>query len=254
MPTIKLKDYSFSYHERNILNGINLSIKENMTVGIIGLSGSGKTTLLKRISGIETGTGKEKGSMLVDNMSPEAYLKKRVTSYMFQEPTLIPYLNIKENIEFPLRALEIEINNNLTRHYLELIGLIDYQQYLPKQLSGGMKTRVALARSFISKPKLMMLDEPFSSLDIGWQMDLYNKLQLFQSETLSTILLVTHNIIEALYLCNNIYILGRSGKIINQIDIEDELPRKYDLRETSFNLKNYYDMIWETLEKDKSIK
>jgi len=251
MPEINIYNYSYKYAAKPILNKIDLDINVNTSVAIVGLSGCGKSTLLKRISGIEPKLGFESGNIQIDKMLPEQYLDTKQTSFMFQEPTLLPNLNVKENLEFPLNALNLPNNEISVNHYLDLIGLQDFKYFLPNKLSGGMKTRVALARSFISKPKLLLLDEPFSSLDIGWQIDLYNKLNLLKAEISSTLILVTHNIIEALYLCNTVYVLGKSGEFIQKIQINQDLPRTYPLKETAFRSKIEFDLIWQTLETDK---
>ncbi|MBK7233551.1 MAG: ATP-binding cassette domain-containing protein [Saprospiraceae bacterium] len=138
---------------------------------------------------------------------------------MFQEATLMPHLTVRENIELPLKIK----GSNSPQKIAELIkavGLEEYANYLPQQLSGGMKTRVALARAFVTEPELLLLDEPFSALDIGWKSDLYKRLvSLFHT----TLVIVTHDVQEAILLADEIIVLNRKGSIETKYPVNSAL-------------------------------
>lgn len=209
---IHTKDISFHYTEgKQVLQNISFDLAKGKTLAIVGASGCGKSTLLRILSGIlpYTTNNSLPGTLLVDNQTPDQYRQTGKLAFMFQEATLLPHLTVKENIELPLK---IKGSNEPQKgaDLLKAVGLEEYATYLPKQLSGGMKTRVALARAFVTEPELLLLDEPFSALDIGWKSDLYKRLvSLFHT----TVIIVTHDVQEAILLADEIIVLNRKGSI-----------------------------------------
>jgi ABC-type nitrate/sulfonate/bicarbonate transport system ATPase subunit len=212
---LKIKDISFSYvSDIQVLGNISFSIEKGKTLAIVGASGCGKSTLLRIISGILPNDKRNilQGTICVDSQTPDNYRQTGKLAFMFQEATLMPNLTVKENITLPLR---INGNKPLQKvdSLIKVVGLEEATNYLPKQLSGGMKTRVALARSFITNPELLLLDEPFSSLDIAWKSKLYVELEKLRQLTDTTIVIVTHDVQEALLLSNHIIVLNSLGTI-----------------------------------------
>jgi ABC-type nitrate/sulfonate/bicarbonate transport system ATPase subunit len=141
------------------------------------------------------------------------------------------------------------ISKDIVSLILNLVGLTDFQQLYPKQLSGGMRTRASLARTMITFPKLLLLDEPFSSLDINWKTHLYNDLFNLSEVSNSAFVIVTHDIIEALTLSNNIVIIGEKGNMIKHIQIKEALPR--NVAETIHLLNDKYMEIYHTILDEK---
>jgi NitT/TauT family transport system ATP-binding protein len=212
---LQLKDVGFSYGhntDKKVLSGISFSIEKGRTLAIVGASGSGKSTILRLIAGIlPIQDDKATGEILIDGKTPSNYLKEGKLSFMFQKPALFPNLTVRENIELPLKINQDAIG---AEKLIEAVGLKEYQNYLPKRLSGGMKTRVSLARSFVTNPELLLLDEPFSSLDVAWKDFLYSELNQLKKNLNTTVVLVTHDIEEAIRLADNIVCLGINGQII----------------------------------------
>lgn len=220
---IKLTNIFFAYPDKPVLKDINLSIERGESISVIGASGSGKSTLLRILSGILPTQSNEKlkGELLIDDKVPGEYVKSGQLSLMFQDPSLIPHMTVKENIGFPLK-IRGEKQPLLVEELIQKIGLEKDADLLPKELSGGMKTRVALARSFVTNPDLLLLDEPFSALDVGLQLKLYKELEQLRNEYKTTVILVTHDIEEALLLSDRIAVLGKDGKLIKVESIDTD--------------------------------
>lgn len=212
---LKIKNISFGYHsEKKILQNISFNLQKNETLSIVGASGCGKSTLLRIISGILPNSKNNilHGQVSINDQTPDEYRETGKLGFMFQEATLMPNLTVKENIAFPLKIKGTN-NNAKVSELLETVGLTEYSSYLPKDLSGGMKTRVALARSFITGPELLLLDEPFSALDISWKSKLYIELEKLREKYHTTVVFVTHDVQEALLLSNDVLVFSKSGEI-----------------------------------------
>ena len=192
------KNLSKSFGNLKVLENFSLSVEKGKITCILGESGSGKSTLLNCIANL---TDVDKGE--VD--------KKVKCSYAFQKPNLFPNLTVKENL------LLVNSDEKVVENALEFFSILDKKNSYPKHLSGGQLQRVSLARAFIFSHDIILLDEPFSSLDIGLKMNLIEKIKLMQKEKSDTILLVTHNISEAVTIADRIIILSK-GKIVCDID------------------------------------
>jgi sulfonate transport system ATP-binding protein len=192
---------------------VSFSIQEGETVGILGTSGCGKSTLLRVLSGLD----KE-----FDGEIKIAEVGRTPIGMIFQEPRLMPWLTVKENILFGNKDVKkVEVQD-----YLDLVGLTDFGDYYPKDLSGGMAQRTAIARALIGQPGVLLLDEPFSALDAFTKMQLQDLLLKIQKKRLSTMVIVTHDIDEALYLCDRIFILGgQPGYLQAELTVEVTKPR-----------------------------
>jgi len=221
---IEIQNITFGYDKsRNIINDLSLNSNDDKVVAIVGVSGCGKSTLMRLISGlivIEKDNFFE-GKITVNELSPVEYRQRGKLSFMFQEPALLPNLSVYENIALPFRIKGILNSQEKVDAVIETVGLTAFKNYLPKSLSGGMKTRVSLARSFITQPELLLLDEPFSALDVAWKTEIYEELKTLKEKFNTTVLFVTHNIDEALALSNKVLILGVDGNIIKDYVVSD---------------------------------
>lgn len=215
---------TFSQNQEKVtkaISDISLSVNENEFVSILGPSGCGKTTLLRIISGLLQPSS---GSITKDNINEQNYLK-----FVFQEynKSLFPWLSVYDNVAFGLKLdrkkSKSEIRTEVNK-FLSLVNLNSYQKHYPWELSGGMQQRVAIARALICKPKLLLMDEPFGSLDALSRFDLENDLLQLWKDFKLTIVFVTHDIEEAIYLSDRVIILSASPSVIIE-DIAIELPR-----------------------------
>lgn len=202
-------------NEQAGFKNINFSVHKGEIIGILGTSGCGKSTLLRVLSGLDTNY---EGKIAAENE------KKNNIGMMFQEPRLLPWLSVKKNISFGLPKEERSTNKYQT--YVDLVGLTGFEKHFPKDLSGGMAQRTAIARALITDPEVLLLDEPFSALDAFTKMQLQDLLLSIWEKKQTTMLLVTHDIDEALYLCDRIFILkGQPGEIFAEVNVEKPKPR-----------------------------
>ena len=237
---IELKNISHIYTEKKFsIKDINLNINKGEVVAILGPSGCGKSTLLKIISGLVIPT---KGDVLIND--------KKVTGpsndqgFVFQDFSLFPWLTVEQNIKFSFK--NIKKISNLSDDYfnklLKITGLEFYRDTYPKDLSGGMKQRVALARTLASNPEVLLMDEPFGSLDTQTKSYLHDFFHIIHEEIPKTTVFVTHDIEEALYLADRIIIFSPApGKIIETINIPFLKKRIPDIKysEEFQRLKKY---------------
>lgn len=203
------------------LQDINLNIEEGSFISIIGGSGCGKSTLLRIIGGLER---QYEGSVLVDGKPVEKASREK--GFIFQDHRLLPWLTVKENIRFSLPSQEKK-NESLIQENIDLVGLTGFENALPNQLSGGMAQRVAVARALANKPKVLLLDEPFGALDAITKIHLQEEMLNIWKKEKITMIIVTHDIDEAIYLGNQVVVMSpRPGKIKKIQKIELGTPRK----------------------------
>lgn len=210
---------------------LSFELKSGEAIAIVGSSWCWKSTLLKILAwiiskknGHYSWTAKINGINIFEDKNIFETNKGKI-GMMFQDPSLLPHLTVEENIKFPLEILKKKLKKNDIENILEKIDMTKYKEYLPAQLSWGMKTRVALARTFICQPSLLLLDEPFASLDIDRRVKIYDEVLSLKKDTGTTIILVTHNIQEALFFANTIIVITKHKKN-HTITIEEPLPRK----------------------------
>ncbi len=202
----------------DVLDHINLVATPGEILAILGPSGCGKSTLLRLVAGLDTATS---GTVSVDN-SPVNGIDARC-SVVFQEPRLLPWRTVKGNVRLGVRNSQ---STNEIDTWLALVGLADFSGYLPKEISGGMAQRTALARALIGHPGVLLLDEPFASLDALTRMQMQDLMVEVTAQIGTTVLLVTHDVDEALYLADRIIVLGGRGQgIVESISIESPRPR-----------------------------
>ena len=220
---LKVENLSFSYGDRKILENINLSLGEGELVSLLGISGSGKTTLFSLIAGL---LKPQSGRILLKGEDITA--SSGHISYMMQKDLLLPYRSIEDNVILPLLLKGTSQKNarEEVQGLFDTFGIPGTQKKYPAQLSGGMRQRAALLRTYLFSKEMALLDEPFSALDAltkeelhGWYMDMMEKLHM-------SVLFITHDIDEAILLSDRIYIMaGQPGGIRGEIRISEQKPR-----------------------------
>lgn len=208
---IKINNLNKSYGELEVFHNLNIDFNENRITGILGSSGCGKTTLLNIISG------------LVDYDSGDINgVNTKSISYIFQEPRLLEWMTVRGNIEFVLREkYDKEEYTKIIDEILKLVNLYDFVNYIPSQLSGGMKQRVSIARAFAYPSKILLMDEPFKGLDINLKRSLINSFIDLWTHKKKTVIFISHDIDEMLMICEEIYILGSNPtQVIEEIKID----------------------------------
>lgn len=210
------------------LSGIDLEVARGEFVCVVGGSGCGKTTLLRIIGGLEP---KFDGSVLIEDRSIAGPGTDR--GFVFQEHRLLPWLNVHDNVAFGLAELSAAKRNQIVEHYLALVGLTEFAQRYPHQLSGGMAQRVAIARALATRPRVLLLDEPFGALDALTRIRMQQEiLRIWEAER-TTMMLVTHDIDEAIYLADRVVIMSsQPGRIRNIVPVD--LPRPRDRSDYGF--------------------
>ena len=208
---------------RQILKDVNLSVFRGEFVSILGASGCGKTTLLRLIAGLDPVQG---GKIVLDGEPVQGPDSKR--GYVFQQGCLFPWLTVEDNIAMGLKIRRVyKQNKDKVHEFIEKIGLAGFEKNFPHQISGGMAQRVAIARALINDPEILLLDEPMGALDSFTRADIQNLLLELRKERNTTMILVTHDIDEALYLSDRIVIMTpRPGRISEVLEIHDSFPRE----------------------------
>ncbi len=227
------------------LSQLDLSIHEGEFISFLGPSGCGKSTALRMVAGLGEAT---KGKVEVFGQNPKDLIRNsNDIAYVFQDSNLLPWRTVLDNVVLPLelRGSNKNTRKEIAMRVLEMVGLKDYLKSYPRQLSGGMKMRVSIARALAAKPKLLLMDEPFAALDEmtrqSLQMDL---LDIWKKEH-TTILFVTHNVYEAVYLSSKIAVMSaRPGRLASQIDVDLPYPR--DRVNSAFT--EYVDLASQSLE------
>lgn len=223
---LKIDDVRRTYGDAIALDGVSLDVAPGEIVCLLGPSGCGKTTMLRVVSGIERPTS---GRVLINDWEvagPTRYVppEERAVGLMFQDFALFPHLNILDNVAFGLRSLPADVREKAARAILERVGLAGFADAYPSTLSGGQQQRVALARAIVPRPAVMLMDEPFSGLDIQLRDAMQEETLALLRETRATSLIVTHNPEEAMRLGDRIVVMNK-GRIVQQ-GTTDALYRK----------------------------
>jgi NitT/TauT family transport system ATP-binding protein len=206
------------------LENVSLDIAKGEFLCILGASGCGKSTLLSLVAGLDTVTS---GSIRIADGRP---------AVMFQEPALLPWLTVRRNVELPMRLhkLDTERRNQTVNRLLAMVGLIDFADHRPHQLSGGMRQRCALARALAQDSELLLMDEPFAALDALTRDQLHDDLNRIWQETGKTIIFVTHNVREAVRLGDRVVLMTpRPGRVAQTWEVDIVRPRELDSFEVS---------------------
>lgn len=210
------KSFTVDGQKVDVLKDINLEVQEGEFIAIVGHSGCGKSTLLKIIAGLEKN---DTGLVTVDGKEVNGPGMDR--GMIFQEHRLFPWMSIEKNVQLGLKGLSKEEKTKLSNQYLELVKLSEFKKAYPSQLSGGMSQRAAIARSLVSQPEVLLLDEPFGALDALTKIELQEELLKIRERFHNTMLMVTHDIEEAVYLADRIVVMSaRPGGIKDVIKVE----------------------------------
>ncbi len=205
------------------LADINLSLDDGEFVSVVGASGCGKSTLLRIVAGLEPASG---GELVLDNAPLLGPGKDR--GMVFQQYTLYPWLSAQDNVEFGLRHLPKKQRADVARRFLDVVGLVDFARSYPFQLSGGMQQRVAIARALALKPSILLMDEPFGALDAQTRSLMQELLLSIWERDRLSVLFVTHDIDEAIFLADRICVLAtKPGRVRELIDVPLPRPRDF---------------------------
>jgi NitT/TauT family transport system ATP-binding protein len=213
-----------------ILDNLNLAVAQGEFVTLIGPSGCGKSTLLKLIASLSPITA---GTISVDNLTP--CQAREEMAFIFQEPTLLPWRTVLRNVELPLavKGMDRAQRREIALKMLKLVGLSHVPNHYPRQLSGGMKMRVSIARALTLFPKILLLDEPFGALDEMTRDRLNEQLLAIRQAQKFTAFFVTHSVAEAVFLSSQIVVLSANpGRIHQRIAVPFPYPRTVATRET----------------------
>jgi sulfonate transport system ATP-binding protein len=203
------------------LEKFSATINVGEIVAIIGGSGCGKSTLLRAVSGLDPASS---GHVVLDGVTIAAPHAK--IGIIFQEPRLLPWLSVADNIGFGLGDLSADVRRTRIAHALTKVGLADKANAWPRELSGGQAQRVAIARALVPQPEVLLLDEPFSALDAFTRRDLQDHLLELWAETRPTLVLVTHDVDEAVVLADRVFVMRpRPGRLFEEIQISLGRPR-----------------------------
>jgi NitT/TauT family transport system ATP-binding protein len=225
------------------LDGIDLDVPDGQFVSVVGPSGCGKSTLLSLVAGLRQPSS---GTVRCDGEPVTAPMPRKI-GMIFQEANLLPWLSAIDNVAFPLKLRRVPRpeRREAAARMLELTGLAGFEDRLPHQLSGGMKQRVAIARGLVQNPAVLLMDEPFASLDEQTRMVLGDELLRIWSETEKTVLFVTHSLNEAVYLADRVIVLSaRPGRVVDDVPVDLPRPRSFAMT-SSERFGSLKERIWQ---------
>ncbi|MBA4382863.1 MAG: sulfonate ABC transporter ATP-binding protein, partial [Sideroxydans sp.] len=214
---------SKKYQQHEVLKNVSLNIKQGQIISLVGKSGCGKSTLLRLIAGLDVDYS---GSIAI--RGKHVKLHDSEVGFIFQEPRLFPWLTVAENVGF--EEGKAGAKHPRVNELLEEVGLLGKNDFYPKQLSGGMAQRVAIARGLFSRPSVLLLDEPFSAVDAFTKMRLQDLLRNIATHHHTTLLFVTHDIEEAVYLSDRVCVMQANPGTIREV-VNIDLPRQRDRRD-----------------------
>lgn len=225
IPVINLSSVHKRYGGTYALKDINLSIGTGEFVSLLGPSGCGKSTALGIIAGLGSPTA---GHVTIMNGDSKEGRRPGDLAFVFQDATLMPWRSVEANVAVPLEMLRVSKRERRerVREVLRLVGLENVSRQLPKSLSGGMKMRVSIARALVSRPQILLMDEPFGALDEITRQNLHQELLALWQHIQMTVIFVTHNVFEAVYLSTRIVVMGSNpGRIVKTLNNPIPFPR-----------------------------
>ncbi|WP_188190015.1 ABC transporter ATP-binding protein [Nonomuraea sp. SYSU D8015] len=223
-----VKTYPMKEGTFTALDHVSLDIADREFVTVVGPSGCGKSTLMSMAAGLVEPTS---GEVLVDGVPVPGPGPDR--GVIFQQYALFPWLTVRKNVEFGLKLMELPADERRRRaeHAIELVGLSDFADALPKTLSGGMKQRCAIARAYAVNPQVLLMDEPFGALDALTRVQLQDQLLDTWSQEQRTVMFITHDVDEAVYLARRVVVMAaRPGRIQQIVDVDLPYPRTEEMR------------------------
>ncbi len=231
-PTITLNHVSKQYPNGTVaLQDMTLAVQPSQFVSLVGPSGCGKSTVLKIIAGLSQQTS---GQIQWGPQGNQKALGR--LAFVFQEPALMPWATVMDNVRLPLKLKGLSPQNTDPDIHkaLDLVHLTGFERSYPRELSGGMRMRASIARALVTKPQMLLMDEPFGALDEITRSKLNSDLLDLWRQKMWTVLFVTHNIYEAVYLSNRVIVMAsRPGRVIADIPIEEPYPRTEEFRTSS---------------------
>jgi len=240
-PRLGIRGIGRDFRTRNgvthAVSGVDLDIQRGEFVALIGRSGCGKTTLLRMIGGLlppSSGSIEVDGKNLWNGQSVDSSASTKL-GFVFQESNLFPWFSVLDNIALPMkiRGVGTAERRERARELADLVGLGGFEKSYPRELSGGMRQRAAIARALSTKPDLLLMDEPFGALDALTRERMNLELQRIVLETTSTVVFVTHDIPEAVFLADRVvHMTPRPGRINQVLDVTEAKPRSVDIQTT----------------------
>jgi len=243
-PEISIRGVSKSYGRVQALETVSLEVAPSTIVSVVGPSGCGKTTLLHLVAGL---IDPSDGVITVGGMSPRELRGLGKIGLIFQDEALLPWRSVAENVRLPLDLLPARATQGSRDigPLLDLVGLSSFAQALPRQLSGGMRRRVSIARALVTRPAILLLDEPFGALDEPLRQRLMMELEQIWLEEATTALLVTHSVSEAVFLSDRVLVFSAGpGSILASVEISVPRPRG-DSFVKSGEYHHFHDQIME---------
>jgi NitT/TauT family transport system ATP-binding protein len=242
IPSITLSNVSKVYSNGTVaLQDLNLTINEGQFVSLLGPSGCGKSTVLRIIAGL--------GKMSTGQLYWGENRTKQRLAFVFQEAALMPWATVEDNVRLPLKLSGLP-KSEMAKTVTETLRMVDLQGFehcYPRELSGGMKMRVSIARALVTKPEVLLMDEPFGALDEMTRSRLNSDLLDLWQQKQWTVIFVTHNIYEAVYLSNRVVVMAaRPGRVVADVAIDVDYPRSEDFR-TSTEFSQYCRQISQAL-------
>ncbi|WP_343247128.1 ABC transporter ATP-binding protein [Diplocloster hominis] len=227
---IKAVNLTKKFGDLLVLDNMNFEVEAGELLCVVGPTGCGKTTFLNSLTNLYQITS---GQILIDDEPVD--LKKHNVSYIFQENSTMPWLTVEENIRFGLDIKKVGDQEKKERveEFMEIVGLTPYRKFFPRQLSASMLQRVSIARAFATKPNLLLMDEPYAQLDIELRYKLEDELIKLWEATGTTVMFITHNIEEAVYLGRKILILTNKPTTVKTF-LDNPLPRPRDIAGEEF--------------------
>ena len=231
-PKIVLSDvakrFSLGKDEFLALDHVNLTVDDGEFVTVVGPSGCGKSTMMNILAGLQAPTS---GSATVDDIEVDGPGPER--GVIFQQYALFPWLTVRKNVEFGLKNQGVAKSERrrIADHFIDLVGLGEFADALPKTLSGGMKQRCAIARAYAVNPSILLMDEPFGALDALTRVTLQEQLLATWSKDRRTVMFITHDVDEAVFLANRVIVMATNpGRIYDVIDVDLPYPRTEETR------------------------
>ncbi len=233
---IKIEDLWIKFPDKDggkpvtALQDVNLTIKQGEFISMVGPSGCGKTTLLRTIADLQQTTS---GKITIRGQSPRDIRLQKKFGIVFQSPVLYEWRTVRRNVCMPMELMGLpkKYRTQTVSELLELVGLYDFGKKFPHELSGGMQQRVGIARALAIKPEILLMDEPFSALDEFTKEKLHEDLLKIWAKTNKTILFVTHNISEAVFLSDRVVVLSpHPGRVSAIVDVNIPRPRSLDVK------------------------
>lgn len=227
---VKVNHLTKKFGDLLVLDDMSFDVMDGDLLCVVGPTGCGKTTFLNSLTKIYDITS---GEILLDGQKIDT--RKQNIAYIFQGDSTMPWLTVEENVGFGLKVKKVPEakKKEQVEKYLDIVGLTKYRKYYPKQLSASMLQRVSIARAFATEPDLLLMDEPYGQLDIELRFKLEDELVKLWQMTKTTVLFITHNIEEAVYLGNKIMILTNKPTTV-KTTIENTLPRPRDIAAPEF--------------------